>query len=634
MIGFFPVPYPDEILYSVFARYHHRSKNRYVAATLNDLFGHEAARIVVDLPNKLGYLANQLPSGSIITAARLIDDHTLFPFYEPFLPPDRKDQLRQDMIERSIGGTIHGRLGILTSNISVEYLRFCPLCVEDDIKSFGEPYWHRIHQVPGVFTCSQHSTFLENSSVECFYRNREKTLRPARKELFSHTPRYIDLDNKDHLTYLFISHEASWLLNQKTFQSGGPDFFRKRFLHILCRKNLATHKSFSVDKLHAEFEAFYSPKLLASLSSTLENKHTWLKRLIQSSHHFQHPVRNLLLLNFLECTLEEFINIPEEIYPFGKPPFPCLNSASDHFREMIIKTVKINKTVPKGEVAGTFECTCGFIYRRFGWDEMGERKFEYDYVNSYGEIFYKKLLKLKKSGLSRNEMASVLKLPRGTINSQLRILKANGNVPINKDNSISKSKFDKLRNQFRKRWLKLQKQNPNLGRSKLGLLDRRVYQWLTKNDRDWFELNSPARKIIKEKENRIDWETRDENLSKQVYETAKEILETPGYPVWISKTFLSKSLKIHHVVVKRPECIPKTIEALHNNTETKEEFIARRIRFAADCFIQEKMRTSYWKIIMRANVMRPHLIKLPKVQEAIRESLEKAERSESNGWAS
>lgn len=50
MIGFFPIPYPDEILYSVFARYHARSKNRSLAATVHNLFGHENSRIVVDLP--------------------------------------------------------------------------------------------------------------------------------------------------------------------------------------------------------------------------------------------------------------------------------------------------------------------------------------------------------------------------------------------------------------------------------------------------------------------------------------------------------------------------------------------------------------------------------------------------------
>lgn len=39
MLTFFPTPYPDEILYSTFARYHMRSANSSIKDTLDDLFG-------------------------------------------------------------------------------------------------------------------------------------------------------------------------------------------------------------------------------------------------------------------------------------------------------------------------------------------------------------------------------------------------------------------------------------------------------------------------------------------------------------------------------------------------------------------------------------------------------------------
>jgi hypothetical protein len=104
-------------------------------------------------------------------------------------------------------------------------------------------------------------------------------------------------------------------------------------------------------------------------------------------------------------------------------------------------------------------------------------------------------------------------------------------------------------------------------------------------------------------------------------------------PKWVSKTFLSKKLKIHHIVVKRPDCLPKTLRALDLNSESNEEHIARRIRFAANCYIQEKSRASYWKILMRAKVIRANLIDLPKVQDAIKESLDRISVAESNGWS-
>jgi len=59
MVGFFPDPYPDELLYSVCARYHHRVRYRAHRATAQDLFG---ARVVtaIDLTSSAEI---QPPSG-------------------------------------------------------------------------------------------------------------------------------------------------------------------------------------------------------------------------------------------------------------------------------------------------------------------------------------------------------------------------------------------------------------------------------------------------------------------------------------------------------------------------------------------------------------------------------------------
>lgn len=69
------------------------------------------------------------------------------------------------------------------------------------------------------------------------------------------------------------------------------------------------------------------------------------------------------------------------------------------------------------------------------------------------------------------------------------------------------------------------------------------------------------------------------------------------------------------------------------NFESNEEYIARRIRFAANCYTQEKSRASYWKILMRAKLIRANLIDFPKVQDAIKESLDRISIAESNGWS-
>ena len=164
MIGFFTDPYPDELLYSALARYHRRARNLSKEATARDLFGNKRAKIVVDLPTRLDYFASQLPSETY-SVNRLIDEYTMLPFYSPFTPSERHVALRQSMSGEG-GGSLHARLGILTSGIDVKHLRFCILCVQED----REPYWHRIHQAPGVKVCPTHSILLSLSDVSV--RNR------------------------------------------------------------------------------------------------------------------------------------------------------------------------------------------------------------------------------------------------------------------------------------------------------------------------------------------------------------------------------------------------------------------------------------------------------------------------------
>ena len=45
--------------------------------------------------------------------------------------------------------------------------RWCPDCVAEDEAFFGMPYYHRDHQLPGVFHCTKHSLGLVEQCVEC-----------------------------------------------------------------------------------------------------------------------------------------------------------------------------------------------------------------------------------------------------------------------------------------------------------------------------------------------------------------------------------------------------------------------------------------------------------------------------------
>lgn len=45
--------------------------------------------------------------------------------------------------------------------------KYCPRCLDEDFKNFGEPYWHRSHQLPTVFYCPVHEVALLSKCIRC-----------------------------------------------------------------------------------------------------------------------------------------------------------------------------------------------------------------------------------------------------------------------------------------------------------------------------------------------------------------------------------------------------------------------------------------------------------------------------------
>src|SRR5207248_2457381 len=93
-IGHFPSPHPDELLFSLCARFSDRVQYVSKDAVCIELFGRRGAARIIDLPRHIGYFTSKLPHGHALTASRLILEHTLLPFYAPFLPAERVRSLK------------------------------------------------------------------------------------------------------------------------------------------------------------------------------------------------------------------------------------------------------------------------------------------------------------------------------------------------------------------------------------------------------------------------------------------------------------------------------------------------------------------------------------------------------------
>ena len=99
-----------------------------------------------------------------IPMQRIIEQHTMFPYYGRFLQKERRNQAYTEMIQTK--GNYHNLLPMPKRKGNTDrYLRYCPVCAENDRKQYGEAYWHRIHQLQGGNICPIHKCYLINSAV-------------------------------------------------------------------------------------------------------------------------------------------------------------------------------------------------------------------------------------------------------------------------------------------------------------------------------------------------------------------------------------------------------------------------------------------------------------------------------------
>lgn len=613
MIGFFTDPNLDELLYSACARYHSRARNLSKEATALDIFGNNRAKIVVDFPTRLDHLASQLPTATY-SADRLIDSYTMLPFYSPFMPPRRHEAIRRDM--RGDGGnSVHARLGILTSGIDVEYLRFCVACLDDDRKLHPEPFWHRIHQAPGVEVCPTHKIFLSNSEIrmrgrrngQAFVTAKQATANLSLKRM---APRPLNPNDREHQILLKLAQDAAWIL-QKRIEVSSLDVLHRRYLRLLLERKLATYGgTVHHAQLKAQFLDYYSPALLEQFGCSMELRNHWLRRLINDWKRSHHPLHHLLLMQFLGCPAREFFQLSPEVEPFGKGPWPCLNAASEHYREACIMECQISQThdITK-RLKGTFQCECGFSYQRIGPDTTDEHRFKYSRILNYGEIWYGKLKEMLAADLGRKEMASVLGVSVAVITAEAVRLKKSieSNTPLTprfewRGAHVSMLDETQLRNTHRKKWRELVAENTNAARNELGRIAITTYHWLLKYDREWLEDNSPERRKNNGPGTRVDWSKRDEEYQVAVRETAEKMLTAAGRPVQASRTAIAGKLGILALVYKNPDKLPLTIKTLREVSESCKEFAIRRIRWAADCYRREQVLADQWKLQIRAAV--------------------------------
>jgi hypothetical protein len=515
MVGFFPTPYPDELLYSVLARYYLWSSNISPKVALKELFGKTTVVATFDLPSHIESLLENLTPGSKHTSESFTQQNTLFPFYAPFLPLER-GKIVYDSMQKHYSGDIHTRTGITASSVpQIKFFRFCQNCLQEDIEIYGEPYWHRVHQIAGVLICPTHQILLQNSSIKIQNENRHEFY-PADVENCIFKPYLVEYDKVTLTGLLGIAKDTEEILNSALPSKSG-EWFRRKYTSLLIEKGLATASGRIYQKEFInEFISYYGQSFLRLVHSEIDinNENNWLSSIVRKHRKVFHPLRHLLLIRFLEQNISEFFESEnKEQNPFGEGSWTCFNGAAKHYLQKTIKTVAVSYSHDIKKLIGTFSCGCGFIYSTSDSNAPHSQKLSYGKIKAFGKVWERKLKKLLiDEKVSLREAGRQLKVDTKTVILHAKKL---GLIQENKatenTSNINPPELFRLKlKEYRSIWKQEQKKNHSLSKTELRKINPKIYIWLYRNDSKWLELNSPPKKQIVSDRQIVDWVNRDD----------------------------------------------------------------------------------------------------------------------------
>ena len=610
MMTFFPVPYEDELLYSILGRYHIRSGNISIKATLQDVFSKNSVTAVVDLPSHINRIIDNMPVGNQYTADYLVDKHTLYSFYSAFLPPENALKIKQYM-KGDKGGSIYNKIGLMASSVSLnQYFKFCPQCIKEDMGKYGELYWHRVHQIPGVLVCPKHKIPLYDSQVPVrgFNKHEYKTASSDNCKISNEKTNYPDeiLEKM-----IILARDIDFLLNN-IFANKTLEWFRDQYLNRLKELGFANINGRIKQKdLLKNFVDYYGHKFLKLLQSDIDiySDCNWLTDILRRKNKTSHPIRHLLLIRFLNISIEDLFNLKLEYKPFGHGPWPCLNPAADHFLKSVVTDIKIKYGVDSKSPLGIFTCSCEFSYMRTGPDTEEGDKYKITKTLAFGSVWEAKLKELIEMKLSLRETARQLQVDPATIKKYAKKLGLKTywqeRSPVtdekidNTENTVNENDKQKI---YRQGWLDLMRQYPNKSKTELRRINGALYTWLYRNDREWLNRNSPQFRATVNINSRVDWEQRDEEILDRVKAAVAEMLATDRKPQRITISAVGSKAGIRPLLEKHLNKLPKTKAYLEEHTESIRDYQLIRIKWAIQELQNEGRELQLWRIYKLAGI--------------------------------
>ncbi|WP_423680476.1 TnsD family Tn7-like transposition protein [Undibacterium sp. WLHG33] len=590
-LTFFPTGFADETLFSLIARYHRLSGNIDDRDSLHELFGKHTHVVTSHLPTHLDALASVLPQGLDITVNDLIERHTVFPYFRPFLT-ERQVVFGLAAMRGNSGAGLKTMMGMVASQVGGHNsYRYCLSCADADVENGGQAYWHRNHQLPAVLVCPIHGTVLKSLEASWVAQHRHRLFLPSDSEVVKNSKQGVFSD-KETLSLLSLSRLSQKLLESELTPISATQIqqvyrdLAANFGAISANGRLRISE-FSA-RILQELENIPKREELIPLLDLPETPPAWTLKLMRKRRCSIHPLKHLLLLQALNGKFEHLAN-------WSSRPFQCIEKVDEQSVSIVSLESKLSQSlhimlIQKNyslrhcaQHLGLSVTTLRVEAERLGFsvDKRPQK------LNDATVAVL--LIALESTSL----LEDIAKKYECSTVSLYRLLRMHPDVAIKRRYLI----FDYERNVRRNRF--------SVGHTRAHARDLPDYIWLYRHDRLWLlqAIGNPPQKS-NVRNSRINWAERDAVLAEAVSRHS-QMLYALEKPVRITKSSIGRSIGNLAAMEKHLAKLPFTAATLNSQIETIEQFQCRRLQWAK---LQLSARQEYvrrWQLIRLAGLKPP-----------------------------
>ena len=310
MLGFFPAPYPDESYYSILCRYMVHSGLPSTRETLLALFGRATSPCsTLLLPNMSSPLSRRISPETGITEETIIRSHTAAHY---LVIAHRKAETQTVMARIRRGAKFGCRMNY-RSSLSSPRLRYCPLCAYEEKVTYGEMYWHRLHQLDGIMYCERHGIGLEESGVSL--ADIKRSFIPASyalRDIFDKTLDDVAEQARSGPKYLLdkntaICRDIRWLM-ENGGRINGIEETIKRYENMLSRTEAVRYNKGTIGDLQglrSKVRDYHGEDFLDSLHLHVHEYFEWSDAPTIIAK-FLTPLQHVLMMEFFCGSAEKF----------------------------------------------------------------------------------------------------------------------------------------------------------------------------------------------------------------------------------------------------------------------------------------------------------------------------------------